>query len=381
MKKSYLLSPGPTPVPERVLLAMAKPIIHHRTPAFSALFAECALKLKNLFQTKNDVLILASSGTGAMEAAISNVFAEGEKVLVVNGGKFGQRWGQIASAFGLEVDWMDIEWGASPDPAEIAKKLDENPDIKGVLIQATESSTATKYPVKEIAEITRQRDVLLVVDGITGVGVFDIPMDDWGIDILIAGSQKALMLPPGLAFIALSERAWKKAEKTNNKKFYFNLEKERKNIAKDTTSYTPAVSLINGLHEVMTMMEEETYRKVYERQALLAEAMRAGTTALNLAPVTKSPSEAMTGVFLPERVDGAKFVKTLRDDFGVTFAGGQDNWKGKIIRIAHLGYFGEFDMVIALSALEMALKMFGAPVEFGAGVGAAEKILIEGFKK
>lgn len=380
MKKNYLLSPGPTPVPERVLLAMARPVIHHRTPQFSALFRECAEKLKPVFGTKEDVIILSSSGTGGMEAAVSNTFSKGEKVLVVNGGKFGERWGQIAESYGLSVNWMNIEWGDAADPAAIKKALDADADIKGVLMQATESSTTVKNPLKEVAAITKDRDVLLVVDGITGVGVFEIPMDDWGIDILVGGSQKAFMLPPGLAFIALSGRAWEKVDKAKNSRYYFDLKKEKKNLANDTTAYTAPVSMIYGLHEVMTMIDEETLPKLYERQARLAEAVRAGTAALHLKPVTSSPSEAMTGVFLPDDLDGGRFVKVLRDNFGVTFAGGQDQWKGKIVRIAQLGYIGDFDIVVAMSALEMALDKFGVPVKFGSGVGAAEAVLRKGFE-
>ncbi|MBI3794172.1 MAG: alanine--glyoxylate aminotransferase family protein [Nitrospinae bacterium] len=380
MKKSYLLSPGPTPVPERVLLAMAQPVIHHRTPQFSKIFAEAAEKLKTLFHTKNDIIILSSSGTGAMESAVANCFAKGEKVLVVNAGKFGERWGKIAEAFDLKVTWMNITWGECANPADVKAALDADPEIKCVLIQATESSTTVKHPIKEIAEITKSRDVLFIVDGITGVGVFDIPMDDWGVDILICGSQKAMMLPPGLAFIALNDRAWARADKVKNTNFYFNLKRERKNLKDKTTAFTPAVSLIYGLREALLMMEEETYPAVFARHVALGKAVRAGTSALGLKPVTKHLSEAMTGVFLPEAVNGKKFVKVLRDDFGVTFAGGQDSWEGKIIRIAHLGYFGEFDMVIAMSSIEMALDKFGHPVKFGAGVGAAQEILRDRFE-
>jgi aspartate aminotransferase-like enzyme len=380
MKKSYLLSPGPTPVPERVLLAMARPVIHHRTPQFSAIFAEAAEKLKTLFHTRNDVIILSSSGTGAMEAAASNCFAKGEKVLVINAGKFGERWGKIAESYDLKVVAMNITWGEAAVPAKVKAALDADPEIKGVLTQATESSTTVKHPVREIAEITKGRDVLLVVDGITGVGVFDVPMDDWGVDVLICGSQKAMMLPPGLAFIALNDRAWARADKCKNNRFYFDLKRERKNLKDKTTAYTPAVSLIYGLREALLMMEEETYPKVFERHAALGRAVRAGTAALGLAPVTKQYSEAMTGVFLPESVNGKKFVKALRDDFGVTFAGGQDAWEGRIVRVAHLGYFGEFDMIIAMSALEMALEKFGVKVRFGAGVAAAQEVLRDRFE-
>ncbi len=379
MLKNYLLSPGPTAVPERVLLAMAQPVIHHRTPQFSAVFADCAKRLKKLWQTKEDVIILSSSGTGAMEAAVANSFSKGEKVLVINSGKFGERWGQISESFGLEVVWMKLGWGQAADPSAIKAELDKDPDIKGVFMQATESSTTVKHPIKEVAQITRGRDLLFVVDGITGVGVFEIPMDDWGIDILVSGAQKAFMLPPGLAFIALSEKAWKKADEAKNSKFYLNLKKEKKNLANNTSAYTPAVTLINGLKEALDMFEEEGLDNVYKRTALHAKAVRAGCDALGLKNVTDSPSEAMTGVYLPEGVDGNKLVKTLRDNFGVTYAGGQDEWKGKIIRIAQLGYIGAFDVIIAISALEMALSKFGADIKLGTGVAAAEEVLKEGF--
>ena len=380
MKKNYLLSPGPTPVPERVLLAMAKPVIHHRTPQFSSLFRGCLEKLKPIFGTKNDVIILSSSGTGAMEAAVCNCFSKGEKVLVLNSGKFGERWGQISESFDINVTWINIKWGDAASPDEVKKALDADPDIKGVLMQATESSTTVKHPVKEIAAITKNRDVMLVVDGITGVGVFEMAMDDWGIDVLVGGSQKAFMMPPGIAFIALSERAWEKVDKAKNSRFYFNLKKEKKNLGNDTTSYTAPVSLIYGLDEALNMMEEESLPKLYARQARTSKAARAGCAALNLKPVTQSPSEAMTGVFLPSEIDGGKFVKTLRDNFGVTFAGGQDQWKGKVIRIAQLGYIGDFDIIIAMSAIEMALDKFGVSVKLGAGVGAAQAVLRDGFE-
>ena len=253
MRKNYLLSPGPTAVPEQVLLKMGEPMIHHRTPQFSAIFAEVKKDLKYLFQTEQEVLILASSGTGAMESAITNLFSKGDKVLFVNGGKFGERWGQISGKFGLEPIEIKVEWGQAVDVATVKEALDKDPDIKAVLVQASETSTTASHPVKELAELTKNRDTLLVVDGITVVGVSDLPMDKLGIDVLISGSQKAFMLPPGLAFIALSEKAWGFADKSDIPKYYFDLKKENKNqvAGKDTTAYTPAVSLIIGLSEVL----------------------------------------------------------------------------------------------------------------------------------
>lgn len=381
MKKRYLLAPGPTPVPDQALLAMAAPIIHHRTPQFSEVFRETADLLKYVFQTKQDVLILAASGTGAMEGSIVNLYSPGDEVVVVNGGKFGERWGKISEAYGLKVHWITVEWGKAVDPAVVKKTLDENPKAKGVLVQASETSTTAAHPIKELAAITKDRDCLLIVDGITGVGVFDLPMDEWGIDVLVSGSQKAFMLPPGLAFVALSEKAWKFQETAKCPRFYFDYKKERKNLKDNTTAYTPAVSLITGLRECLKLIKEEGLYNVFGRHDRLARATRAACAALGLkALAPDAPSNAATGVFVPEGVDGGKLVKYLRDEVGVTMAGGQDHLKGKILRIAHLGYVDTFDIIISIAAIEMALAKAGHKVQFGKGVGAAQEILIEGYK-
>lgn len=378
MKKRYLISPGPTPVPEEVLLEMAKPMIHHRTSQFSAIFAECAEGLKKVFQTAQPVLMLASSGSGAMESAVTNVFRKGDKALVINGGKFGERWGKICEAYGLEVIWINVEWGQAVAVDAVAEALKNNPDIAGVFVQGSETSTTVAHPIQQISELTKKTDALLVVDGITAVGVYPMPMDDWGIDIMITGSQKALMLPPGLAFIALSEKAWKRSETNDIPHFYFDLKKERKNLKDSTSAYTPAASLIIGLRVVLKMMLEEGLDNVYKRHDILARAARAGVQALGLKLLAPdSPANSVTGLFVPESVDGGKLVKNLRENYGVTFAGGQDHLKGKIIRIAHLGYFDSFDMVVALAAIEMGLLKFGYDVQMGAGVAAVEKIVNE----
>ncbi|MBP1686129.1 MAG: aminotransferase, class [Deltaproteobacteria bacterium] len=377
MLKNYLLAPGPTPVPPRVLLAMAQPIIHHRTPQFSRIFAETKNALQELFQTQQDVLMLAASGSGAMESAITNLFSPGDEVLVVNGGKFGERWMKISAAFGLKVTELRVEWGKSVTVDAVRQLLDERPAIRAVLVQASETSTTVVHPVEALANLTRQRDTLLVVDGITAVGVLDIPMDRWGIDVLVTGSQKALMLPPGLAFIALSERAWKRTKEGKVARFYFDLAKERDNQAKDTTAWTPAISLIIGLRESLAMIREEGLRRVFERHARMAAATRAAAHALDLRLVAPdAPSPAVTGMYTPADVDGGKLVAYLRDRMGVTFAGGQDQLKGKIVRIAHLGYMGAFDVVTAIAALEMALVHFGHRVPLGRGVGAAQEVLM-----
>lgn len=376
MKKQYLISPGPTPVPEEVLLEMAKPIMHHRTPLFSAIFAECSEGLKELYQTSQPVLMLASSGTGAMEAAIVNLFSPGETVLVVNAGKFGERWGKISETFGLKVEWLNVPWGEAVFPEAVAEALNRNPKIAAVLTQGSETSTTVAHPIMELAKLTEGKDTLLIVDGITSVGVVDMPMDGWGIDVLLTGSQKALMLPPGLAFIALSEKAWKKSKGAKQPKFYFDLARELKNQKDRTTAYTPAVSLICGLRKVLEMLFAEGLENTYKRHDLLARSVRAGTSALGLAPLApRSPANSATGVFVPQGVDGGKLVKDLRDNYGITFAGGQDDLKGKIIRIAHLGYFDSFDMITAISSIEMALAKHGHAVRMGEGVAAAQAIL------
>lgn len=378
MIKNYLIAPGPTPVPSRVALAMAQPMIHHRTPQFSALFAETKALLKELYRTEQDVLMLASSGTGAMESAVTNLFSPGESVLTVNGGKFGERWGKLATRYGLVNVELAVPWGTAVAPDEIARALDANPSIRGVFMQASETSTSVLHPVEEVARITRDRDVLLIVDGITAVGVIDVPMDRWGVDVLITGSQKALMLPPGLAVIALSERAWQRTASAKTPRFYFDLAKERDALAKDTTAWTPAISLVLGLREALLMMREEGWDHVFARHDRMARATRAAAAALGLGLVAPSaPSPGLTGIFVPESVPGGKLVAYLRDKMGVTFAGGQDQLKGKIVRIAHMGHMGAFDTITAVAAFEMALRHFGHDVELGRGVAAAQAVLME----
>jgi len=379
--KSYLLAPGPTPVPPRVLLAMAQPVIHHRTPQFSRIFAEVERGLQELFQTDQAVLMLAASGSGAMESAVTNLFSPGDTVLAINGGKFGERWLKISSAYGLKPIELKVEWGKGANIDDVRRLLAEHRGIRGVLVQATETSTGAVHPIEQIAALTRGSDTLLVVDGITAVGVFDLPMDRWGIDVLITGSQKALMLPPGLACIALSERAWKRTQEARCPRFYFDLNKERDGLTKDTTAWTPAIPLIIGLRESLAMIREEGLPHVFERHACLAAATRAAAQALDLRLVAPdSPSPALTGIYVPAGVDGSKLIAYLRDRMGVTFAGGQDQLKGKIVRIAHLGYSGALDVVTAIGALEMALRHFGHAVELGRGVGAAQTVLMAQLK-
>jgi aspartate aminotransferase-like enzyme len=352
-------------------------MIHHRTPQFNKVFEEARQGLKTLFGTRGDVLMLACSGTGAMEAAVSNLFSPGDKVLVINGGKFGERWLNIANAFGLDPIEVKVEWGQAVKVDVVEKQLRLHPEIQSVMLQASETSTTVLHPVKEIANLTKNGP-LFIVDGVTAVGVLPVPLDEWGIDALVTGSQKALMLPPGLGFIALSERAWQKTKKAKLPHFYFDLNLERKNQAKGSGAFTPAVSLIFGLRASLNMMAREGLDRVYARHARMARATRAAATTMGLKLLAPdSPSPAATGIFLPDGLDADKVLQYLRDQMGVVLAEGQDQLKGKAIRIAHVGYMGAFDVITAIAALEMALRKFGAEIPFGRGVAAAQEVLME----
>jgi aspartate aminotransferase-like enzyme len=377
MIKHYLLSPGPTPIPNEVALAMSETMIHHRTPQFNKVFEQSREGLKKLFGTKNDVLMLASSGTGAMEASVANLFSPGDKVLVINGGKFGERWLNIANAFALHPIELKVQWGKAVEVEAVEKQLKAHPDLKGVMIQASETSTTVLHPVKDIAKLTKNGPLFLV-DGVTAVGVVSVPLDDWGIDVLVTGSQKALMLPPGLGFIALSNRAWERTKQATLPRFYFDLNLERKSQQKGSGAFTPAVSLIFGVRASLDMLQREGLDNVYARHARMSRATRAAATALGLKLLAPdSPSPAATGVYLPEGIDADQVLDYLRDHMNITLAEGQDQLKGKVIRIAHVGYMGAFDVITAVAALEMALRKFGVELPFGKGVAAAQEVLME----
>jgi aspartate aminotransferase-like enzyme len=377
--KQYLLTPGPTPVPERVMLAMARPIIHHRMTAFTVLFNEAAEGLKWIFQTQQPVLMLAGSGTLAMEAAIVNTMKRGDKALIVVGGKFGERWRNICKAHGLESVNLDVAWGSAVDPRAVKDALDQDDKITAVFSQANESSTGVRHPVEEIAKITAGRErVINVVDAVSALGAFDLPMDAAGFDVMVTGSQKALMLPPGQAYIALSDKAWARTETADLPRFYSDLKREKKAQAGGETAYTPAVTLTIGLVEALRMLKEEGLHEVFARHTLLAKATRAAVQALGCelyAP--NAPSPTVTSVWGPKLADGTH-LKQLRDQYGVSITGGQDAVKGKIFRVAHLGYFGPFDILTSVTATEMALSDLGVPIARGAGTAAAEAILAVG---
>jgi aspartate aminotransferase-like enzyme len=378
--KQYLLTPGPTPVPERVMLAMARPIAHHRMPAFAQVFHEAAEGLKWIFQTRHPVLMLSGSGTLAMEAAIVNTMKRGDKALCVVGGKFGERWRNICRAFGIEALCIDVPWGQAVDPQLVEEALDRDERITAVFSQANESSTGVRHPVEAIAKITASRErVINVVDAVSALGAFDLPMDQAGFDVLITGSQKALMLPPGQAYIALSDKAWARTESADLPRFYCDLKREKKAQAGGETAWTPAISLTVGLAEALRMIREEGLAACFARHAQLAEATRRAAVALGCALFAPTaPSPTVTAVLGPPGVDTDKIVKHLRDQYGVSITGGQDAVKGKIFRVAHLGWFSPFDILTSVSALEMALADCGVKTVPGAGVAAAQEVLRAG---
>jgi serine---pyruvate transaminase len=379
MEKEYLLAPGPTPIPPEVLLTMANPIIHHRAPAYEGILQEVREGLKYLFQTKNEVLIFASSGTGAMEGAVSNILCAGDKVLVVEGGKFGERWANICQAFGVKAQVISVPWGQSVDPSLIARAIEEEPAIKAVFTQATETSTGALFPIREIAAIVcRHPGTLMVVDGISHLGAQELPMDEWNLDVVICGSQKAMMLPPGLAFAGVSDKAWGFVEKSTLPKFYFDFKKELKNIAKNQSAYTPAITLIMGLAQSLKMIRKEGLENILARHARLARATREAMKALGLSLYApKAFANSVTAVLTPPGIDGQKVVQVLRDRHYLTIAGGQDQAKGKIFRLAHLGFVNPPDIIMGVAAVEMTLKELGYGFELGKGVKAAMEVFME----
>jgi aspartate aminotransferase-like enzyme len=379
MRKRYLLAPGPTPVPPEILLTMAQPILHHRAPEFAELLGQVRENLKWLFQTQQDVITLVSTGTGGMESAVSNFLSPGDKALVVNGGKFGERWLKLCQVYGAKVEEVKVEWGYAVDPQQVAQTLKKDPAIKAVYVQASESSTGVAHDVKALGQIVKPlAETILVVDAVSAMGAFDLQTDSWGLDVVVTGSQKALMLPPGLAFVSVSEKAWRMSEKAKNTKFYFNLKKERDSQAKNQTAYTAAVSLMVGLHEVLKQLKAEGLANIFARHKQLAHATRQAMLAAGLTLFPKqSPSDSLTAVNAPEGVDGQAVYKILREKYGITAAGGQDHLKGKIFRIAHMGYADLFDVIIAVSAVEMVIKGLGYPVKMGEGVRAAEELLMK----
>lgn len=363
LNKPRLLTPGPTALPESVRLAMAADIIHHRKPVFKEVMNQAQEKLKKLFGTAQPVLPLTSSGTGAMTAAINGLFAPGEKVLVIEGGKFAQRWTAIARSRQLEVMVHEVPWGEAVKPEEVAEILKKHSELAGVCVQLCETSTGSQHPVRELAAITRASGSLLVVDGISGVGISPCPMDEWGIDCLLTGSQKGLMLPPGLAFIALSERAWKKAEGVTPGCFYFNLPQEKANILKGQTNFTPAISLLIGLNTSLDLFFEAGLENVYRKQWALSCMARTGARAMGLelfAP--DAPAWGVTSICMPAGINSSTVLAEAFKSCNVVMTAGQDDLKEKIIRIGHMGWIDWADLAAALHALCRAYVKAGGHV-------------------
>jgi aspartate aminotransferase-like enzyme len=386
LRKNRLFTPGPTPLLPAAQTAMASYAMHHRTADFRALFSRVLADLKEFIGTRNDVLVLASSGTGIMEGSISNLTSPGDKVLVLTAGKFGERWRDLAKAFGCNVETVVAPYGATFSRDEVSKKLTS--DVRCVYVQATESSTGARHDIKSIAQWVNAAgdDVLLVADAITGLGTTHFEVDGWGIDVIIGGSQKALMIPPGLAYCAISERAWKRMEAAQSPRYYFDFRKERKAAAKGESAYTPATSLFAAMATALDYVREmgdgdmaAGRHALIANAELAAEMTRAAAQALNLKLFAPScPAAALTAIQSPGSVDSGMIVKEFRDRFGALVANGQGEMKGKLFRIAHLGYYDYLDTIGILAALEQVVaSVIRQPVKYGAALRAAQEVYAE----
>ncbi|MGA9363692.1 MAG: alanine--glyoxylate aminotransferase family protein [Bacteroidota bacterium] len=355
--KQRLFTPGPTPIPEEVLSALSRPIIHHRQADFKEIFRRASADLKYLFQTNEDVVTLTASGTGAMEAAVVNLLSSGDSAIYVDGGKFGERWGHILKQYSVTPIPIKVEWGSVLEAETVRETLLRHPKAKAVFLTHSETSTGTAIDLKRISEtVNNSSKALIVVDGISSIGALEVHMDAWGIDVLLTGSQKGLMLPPGLSFIAFSQRAGEVARTSSLPKFYFDLERAWKTVKEMQTPWTPAISLIVGLDVALQMIRQEGLPNVWMRHDRLARAVREGCAALGLVTFSKSPSNSITAIRMPEGIDGEALRSQLRKKHGIVVAGGQDHLKGKVIRIAHLGYFDDLDIIAVVAALGMAME-------------------------
>jgi serine---pyruvate transaminase len=381
IRKEYLMTPGPTPIPPEVLLVEAEPMIHHRTPQYTKLFVDMVESLKKVLLTKNEVLVFAASGTGAMEGSVTNCFSPGDRVLVAAGGKFGQRFDEITRLNGLGVETYDYPWDEPADPGAIQVILEDKPDIKGVFVTHSETSTGIVNDIEAIGRVVAKTPAILIVDSISGAGALEMHTDDWGVDVLVWGSQKAFMTPPGLAGVAVSEKAWKMVEEAGLPSYYFSFKKARKkyNSESPETPYTPAISLVRAMSKAVELLLAEGLEEVWRRHMILAECTRAAVQGmgLELFPKVLDRAYAVTAVKAPEGISGGEITKQLNRKYGVIFAGGQDRLKGKIFRIGHVGYYNIFDLMVALSALEMTLQELGHPLQLGSGIAAAEKTYLE----
>ncbi len=381
MLKHTLFTPGPTNVPPEVLAGLGKPIVHHRAPDFDPIFQSAREGLQYVFRTKNPVVPLTSSGTGGMEAAVTSLLACGDKAISIEGGKFGQRWGQICKAYGIDCVIEEIEWGTAITAERVEELLKANPETKVVFTTHCETSTGALTDIEAIAKVVAKTNAVIVVDAVSSLGAEPLETDAWGIDVVVTGSQKALMLPPGMAFVSISEKAQamiKANDKATN--YYFSLKKALASLEKNTTPYTGPVSMIVALNAAVDLLKKEGIENIWARHKRCATAIRKGCEALGLNMFSKSPSNVVISLTVPEGVDAGKLTKAMRDDFGMTIAGGQEHLKGKIIRIAALGYVEEFEVLSLIGALEMALDRQGYKCDTGAGVSATVKSLNESMK-
>ena len=374
MKKKWLFTPGPTPIPPEALLAMAQPIDYHRSEDAVALIKDILEKLKHVFQTENDVLFLTSSGTGAMEGAVANLLSRGDKVIVIQSGKFGERWNDICAAYGVEVILIDVTWGDSVEPQIVETLLTEHPDVKAVFATLCETSTGALHDIEALARLTRVRPTLLVVDAVSALAADDLQMDNWGVDVVVSCSQKGLMTPPGLAFAAINQRAWDAVKRSDLPKYYLDFRKAYQSGLEGSVPYTPAVTLLTALQCALNRICAEGIRSTIARHNRLAVATRSAVKALGLPLFTTSPANTLTSIRLPTEIDGKAFVNLMRDTYGITYAGGQSQLSGKIVRIAHLGWMNENDVIVAISAFERGLCSIGYNIPLGAGVTAAQEV-------
>jgi serine---pyruvate transaminase len=379
--KQYLMTAGPTPVPPEVSQAMAAPALYHRAPAFIELYARCLERLPAVFGTRNDVLCFASSGSGAMESAVANLVRPGEPAVVASSGKFGQRWAELCDAYGAATVHHETEWGRKVEPAELDRVLGENRGAEVVFTTLSETSTGVVNDVGALAEVARGHGAMLAVDAVSALGAIPVRQDELGVDVVVSGSQKALMCPPGLGFASVSERALERAAAGGPGRYYFDWQRTAKGQRKDPpdSPFTPATTIFLGLDVALGMLEAEGLEAVFARHRLLGHASREAARALGLELFGPEDENAnvVTAIRVPDGVEGGKVPKLMRDRFGVTIAGGQNHLKGKIVRIAHCGYFGAFDVLTTVAALEMALAELGADVDLGADAGAAQRAFLE----
>jgi aspartate aminotransferase-like enzyme len=378
--KQYLMTAGPTPVPPKVSQVMAEPVLYHRAPAFIEVYARCLERLPRVFETSNDVLCFAASGTGAMESAVVNLTLPGEPALVASCGKFGERWAELCDAHGAATHHLDAGWGRKVEPEALDRALAQS-GAGVAFITLSETSTGVVNDVRALAEVAHAREALIAVDAVSALGAIPVRQDEWQLDVVVAGSQKALMCPPGLAFASASQRALERAVAAGGGSYYFDWSRTAAGQRKDPpdSPFTPAVSLFMALDVALGMIEDEGLDAVHDRHRLLGRAARAAARGLDLDIYGPEDDHAnvVTAIALPEDVDGAEVPKRMRDRLGITVAGGQGQLKGKIVRIAHCGYFGAFDILVAVAGLEMTLRELGHELELGAGVAAAQRVFTE----